>query len=110
MKKVRWWADVQLSTQAMRSEFPECAKILVRLKDDRVIEGFRPLATGMPAVPLTDEGLTDKFRSCLSFAGTSQDRADMLAETLLNISSLPNQYAFAEVVQELWGRPVGTQH
>ena len=110
MGKVRWQADAELSTEAMRLEFPECAKIVVHLRDSRVIEGFRPLATGMPAAPLSDDGLVEKFRSCLSFGGVSEECADSVAQTLLKLGGKPDEQRLAETIRELWGRSTGTRH
>jgi 2-methylcitrate dehydratase PrpD len=110
MDKVRWQADAELSTEAMRLEFPECAKIVVHLRDSRVIEGFRPLATGMPAAPLSDDGLVEKFRSCLSFGGVSEECADSVAQTLLKLGGKPDEQRLAETIRELWGRSTGTRH
>ncbi len=56
-----------LSTDDMRNKYPESARIRLRLKDGRVLEGFCGEAYGMPGRPMSDKDLLEKFSSCLTF-------------------------------------------
>jgi hypothetical protein len=64
----------------------------------------------MPAAPLSDDGLVEKFRSCLSFGGVSEECADSVAQTLLKLGGKPDEQRLAETIRELWGRSTGTRH
>ena len=65
MEKVRMIAVEDLSTDEMRSRYPESARLKVTLKDGRTLSGFCPEAYGMPQRPLSDEDLVAKFASCV---------------------------------------------
>ena len=107
MAKVHWTQDPALSIESMRLSYPECAKIAVRLKGQNDVEGFRPLATGMPAKPISDEGLVEKFLACLSFAGISGATANEATETILISDLTPDGFALGRVLRNLWADATG---
>mgnify|MGYP001156782138 CR=1 FL=1 len=110
MAKVRWFKDDQLSTEDMRRDFPECAKVVVRLRQGQSVEGFRRLATGMPAAPLTDDHLADKFRACVEFASGSTETASGSAESILNLAHAGPRRNLSHTVKTLWNSGEGRSH
>jgi 2-methylcitrate dehydratase PrpD len=68
---------------------PEGAFVTLRTKGGREIRRFNPVATGMPANPMSDEDLEGKFRDCAAFAGEDRGRADALIRRIGTVESLP---------------------
>lgn len=58
-----------LSTDEMRKNYPESARLTLTLKDGRRATGFCGSARGMPDNPQTDLELITKFETALAFAG-----------------------------------------
>jgi 2-methylcitrate dehydratase PrpD len=69
MAKVSTAVASDLSTDAMRTRYPESARLTVTLGAGRIVAGFCGEAYGMPGRPLTDEDLHSKFTDCVDFAG-----------------------------------------
>ena len=69
MAKVQTFVDPELSSDAMRAVSPEGARVALILSDGRRLEGFCPVAYGMPARPLSNDDLRAKFEACVGFAG-----------------------------------------
>ncbi len=69
MEKVTTVVAEDLSTDEMRTRYPESARLSITLADGRVIQGFSGEAYGMPKRPLSDKDLTSKFSDCIDFAG-----------------------------------------
>ncbi|MGC1430402.1 MAG: MmgE/PrpD family protein [Albidovulum sp.] len=76
-----------LSTEAMQSRYPESARVTLTLKNGQTATHFCGEAFGMPARPLTDQDLTDKFTDCLSFAGISVTAPDLARADLLDLAA-----------------------
>ncbi|MEM7213513.1 MAG: hypothetical protein AAF479_16795, partial [Pseudomonadota bacterium] len=96
--------DPKLSTEEMRIEFPESARVTICLRDGRQLSGFCGAAYGMPQCPLSDDALKAKFCNCLVFAGHTHDFAAGQADTLLNPEA-GQKADFCRVVQETFDVP-----
>lgn len=72
-------SDTLAASESDRRNFPEAASLTLVTKDGRRFRNFKGAASGMPANPVSDERLNEKFRDC---AGRVM-RPDA-AETLLN--------------------------
>ena len=70
------------------AESPECARISILTSDGRELTGFLGAPTGMPANPISDELLHDKFLHCMSFAGLQCKQSTNLLKRLTTIESL----------------------
>lgn len=60
---------LDLSTDAMRTTYPESARVTLTLKNGNTATGFCGSARGMPDTPLTNDDLITKFNAALAFAG-----------------------------------------
>ena len=69
MARVRKMHDPALSTPQMLLAAPESARVVLHLADGRRLEGFCPVAYGMPQRPLSDDDLLAKFAECQRLAG-----------------------------------------
>ncbi|MGB1255987.1 MAG: MmgE/PrpD family protein [Thiolinea sp.] len=69
MAKVDVIRATDLSTDKMRHQFPESARLTLTLSDGRSASGFCGVARGMPDNPLSDKELISKFTAAVSFAG-----------------------------------------
>ncbi len=70
-----------LSSEDMRRQSPECARIAIEFRDGSRSEGFCGAAYGMPSRPMSDQDLLAKFEHCLAFAGVSRP-ADRLPRSV----------------------------
>lgn len=85
IEKVSTESVADLSTQAMRSQYPESARLKITLNDGRVASGFCGSARGMPDNPLDDQELLSKFESVVSFAGRNSNVLPRLGENPIDI-------------------------
>ena len=69
MAKVDVIRAADLSTDEMRHQFPESARLTLTLSDGRSASGFCGVARGMPDNPLSDAEIIAKFNAAVSFAG-----------------------------------------
>ncbi len=86
MERVKVSVAQDLSTAEMRTRFPESARIGLRLKDGRRLDGFCGEAYGMPGRPLTKEDLVSKFADCLGFAGSPVPDVCLETSNLLDLA------------------------
>ncbi len=86
MDKVSMTLSQELSSDQMRRLHPESAKITLHLIDGSSLSGFCGQAYGMPSRPLTENDLTDKFQSCMEFAGLSSRGKPEKIQKLLILS------------------------
>jgi 2-methylcitrate dehydratase PrpD len=87
MKKVTSDVAEDLSTEEMRNQYPESARLTVTLVDGRVKSGFCGEAYGMPKRPLSDEDIIKKFKECLQFAEVCVPDFSLMETNLLHLSS-----------------------
>jgi 2-methylcitrate dehydratase PrpD len=72
-----------VSDPAIDATAIEPARVIVRLKDGRVLERGSDTIKGSPQEPLTDADLLAKFHDCLGFGlGASRAEADRLASAV----------------------------
>jgi 2-methylcitrate dehydratase PrpD len=83
MAKVIMVRDDALHTDAA----PEGAKVTIHLNDGRVISDYLGVPRGMPANPLGDTELSDKFRACCAVGGLDGADADRLHDHLWTIDT-----------------------
>lgn len=69
MTKIRTEAAADLSTDEMRSKYPESVRLTVSLTDGRCATGFCGTSRGMPENPQSDAELIAKFDTALAYAG-----------------------------------------
>ena len=72
------------------AEGPECARITLVASDGSRLTGFLGEPVGMPANPMSDEQLHEKFLRCTSFGGLQHDYAVSLLKHLTEIESMPS--------------------
>jgi len=90
-----------LSSEDMRRQSPECARIAIEFRDGSRSEGFCGAAYGMPSRPMSDQDLLAKFEHCLVFAGVSRP-ADSFPEALLSgLGERPGADALASIARIL---------
>lgn len=70
------------------AEAPECARVTLITSDGRELTGFLGAPTGMPANPISDELLHEKFLHCTSFAGLQRKQSTALLQRLIKIESM----------------------
>lgn len=99
MPKVRKIVDPELSSDAMRAAAPESARVVVRIDDAVVREGFCPVACGMPSRPLSDDDLIAKFAACLRFGKRSE--AIAAADRLLSLGKAGAKH-LSECLAVIW--------
>jgi 2-methylcitrate dehydratase PrpD len=87
MAKVEMVEDEDLNGPEFQPHFPECARVTITMENGDEFAEFRGAATGMPSNPMFDDQLSVKFKTCTSFAGWSDDRADVLLEKLWDIEN-----------------------
>ncbi len=97
MQKVHVQRAADLSTQEMRANYPESARLTVTLKDGRTARGFCGIPLGMPEKPLSDRDLICKFETATSFAGHYGFNRPRLGqdpvEIFTRVTSIQNQQA-----------------
>lgn len=71
-----------------QTEAPESARITLITTDGRELKGFLGAPTGMPANPMSDEMLHEKFLHCTSFGGLERNQSTALLKRLTNIESM----------------------
>ena len=77
-----------VSDPAIDATAIEPARVIVRLKDGRILERGSDTIKGSPQEPLTDADLLAKFHDCLEFGlGASRADADRLAQVVSNLDS-----------------------
>ena len=102
MTKVSWAEEVQSCDGPAEDRLSESARITVRLNSGSQVEGYRRVATGVPAVPLSSELLAAKFRSCLDFADIPEVLADEAIETVMDSTARSGGDVFARLLSRLW--------
>ncbi len=85
MAKVEMVEADDLNGPDFQPGFPECARVTITTSGGNSYTGFLGAATGMPSNPLTDEALSEKFRSCASFAGWADVKANTILARLWDI-------------------------
>ena len=105
MTRVEKRVDPELSTDAMRAQYPESARVTLVLNDGRRLSGFCGEAYGMPGRPLSDEDLVGKFSECLRFAGHDADLAARYATELLFPEESPSDRSISDIVNDIWTLP-----
>jgi 2-methylcitrate dehydratase PrpD len=103
MARVEKRVDPELSTDTMREQSPESARVTLVLNDGRRFSGFCGEAYGMPGRPLSDEDLVGKFSDCLCFAGHGPDSAAKFAMELLFPKEPPSARSIVDIVNDIWG-------
>jgi 2-methylcitrate dehydratase PrpD len=76
-----------------RDESPEGARVTVMTTRGEEIEGYLAQPTGMPANPLSDEQLQQKFLRCAAAGGIDDVRARELLEHLAAMEEAPLAFA-----------------
>lgn len=69
MQKIKVIEVADLSTDKMRTLYPESARLSVYFKNGKTLKGFCGEAYGMPTRPLSEDDLYLKFSSCIKFLG-----------------------------------------
>lgn len=64
MRKVAMTRSDDLVSAADLARYPEAAAVTLQLADGRTLQRFAGAATGMPANPMSDPQLDDKFLGC----------------------------------------------
>jgi 2-methylcitrate dehydratase PrpD len=102
MAKVRKSVAADLSTDEMRAQFPESARVIVVRRDGACAEGFCGIARGMPARPLSIDDLAAKFDACVTFAFAAP-RPDVSSvwTGLLGLGR-PGGHSLASAARDLW--------
>ncbi len=85
MAKVEMVEADELNGKEFQPQFPECARITLRMREGREVSGFLGAATGMPDNPLSDEALSEKFRDCCNLAGWETESCEALLSGLWDI-------------------------
>lgn len=85
MGKVHINVAEDLSTDEMRKQYPESARVKIILNDGSKRTGFCREAYGMPGHPLSEADFLKKFRDCLNFAGYQELTEDLLGRDVLGL-------------------------
>ena len=72
------------------AEAPECARITLVNNDGSELTGYLGEPMGMPANPMSDDRLHDKFLRCTKFGGLHHDQSTTLLKQLTNIEAVPS--------------------
>lgn len=75
-----------LSTKEARKQFPESARVTIRLRDRTKRSGFCGEAYGMPGRPLSDADFKAKFHSCLSYADRTISSPGILQAGIVSLA------------------------
>jgi 2-methylcitrate dehydratase PrpD len=102
MAKVRKTVASDLSTDEMRTRYPESARIIVERRDGGRAEGFCGVARGMPTRPLTAADLAAKFEACVRFGFDGSPRATGPVRDCLLEFGHPKGRSLALAVRDLW--------
>ncbi len=87
MAKVEMVEADDLNGPDFQPQFPECARVTIAMASGDAFTGFLGAATGMPSNPLADDELSGKFRTCASFAGWAENKAENILGRLWDIEN-----------------------
>jgi 2-methylcitrate dehydratase PrpD len=102
MAKVRKSVAADLSTDEMRTQFPESARVIVERRDGVRLEGLCGVAKGMPSRPLSIDDLMAKFDACVTFAfDAPKPDAGAVRNSLLDLGR-PGGHSLASAARDMW--------
>ena len=88
MSKITMVEGDELNGPTFQPHFPECTRVTLTMSTGQSFTHLTKAATGMPSNPLSDEALSEKFKSCMAFADWSAKRAHTLRDNLEKIDEL----------------------